>query len=266
LLFLGFITGKLIYERNLAELPLSTFFLKQILGQSINLSDIYEYDPDVYRHLISIQNLSQEQISGLGLTFSTDYQDPITKRVNNEEFIPGGSQLEVSTVTQLRGYAKGFAYWNLTQSIYKAVMAFRKGLLRVLPMNWISFFDVCEFQLLISGNINTIDLEDLKANTKYSNGYNVNHETIQLFWLVVENFTNEQQSALLKFVTSCSRAPLLGFKTLDPPFCIHKSSIGYLPSATTCVNQLKLPPYDDYETLREKLLYAITSKSGFELS
>jgi len=157
-------------------------------------------------------------------------------------------------------------YWNLTKSIQKAIVSFRNGLLRVLPVNWISLFDVCEFQLLISGNLNIIDLEDLKANTKYSNGYNSNHETIQLFWLVLEEFSNEQRSALLKFVTSCSRAPLLGFKTLDPPFCIHKSILGYLPSATTCVNQLKLPPYNDYTTIRDKLLYAISSKSGFELS
>jgi len=172
----------------------------------------------------------------------------------------------VNTSAELRGYAKGLVYWNLTKSLDNAILSFRKGLLRVLPLSWISIFDVYEFQLLISGNLNIIDIEDLSANTKYSNGYTSNHITIQLFWLVVDSFTNEQRSTLLKFVTSCSRAPLLGFRTLDPPFCVHKSSIGYLPSATTCVNQLKLPPYEDYEILREKLLYAIYSKSGFELS
>lgn len=39
-----------------------------------------------------------------------------------------------------------------------------------------------------------------------------------------------------------------------------------LPSSATCMNLLKLPYYPTSEILREKLLYAIRSKSGFELS
>ena len=40
-----------------------------------------------------------------------------------------------------------------------------------------------------------------------------------------------------------------------------------LPSASTCVNLLKLPQYDSIEILREKLLWAITNNNaGFELS
>ena len=39
-----------------------------------------------------------------------------------------------------------------------------------------------------------------------------------------------------------------------------------LPTAATCMNLLKLPQYDTVEELREKLLYAISSDSGFELS
>ena len=39
-----------------------------------------------------------------------------------------------------------------------------------------------------------------------------------------------------------------------------------LPSAATCMNLLKLPKYDSEQMLKEKLLYAIRSNSGFELS
>ena len=39
---------------------------------------------------------------------------------------------------------------------------------------------------------------------------------------VVVEFSVEQRQALLKFVTSCSRAPLGGFQHLVPPLCIHK--------------------------------------------
>ena len=39
-----------------------------------------------------------------------------------------------------------------------------------------------------------------------------------------------------------------------------------LPSASTCFNTLKLPAYGKKTTMRAKLLLAITSASGFELS
>lgn len=54
---------------------------------------------------------------------------------------------------------------------------------------------------------------------------------------------------------------------LDPPFCIQNAGdTDRLPSASTCMNLLKLPAFNSKEQMREKLLYAIESNSGFELS
>lgn len=39
-----------------------------------------------------------------------------------------------------------------------------------------------------------------------------------------------------------------------------------LPTASTCFNLLKLPPYDNAELMREKLSMAIKSGAGFDLS
>ena len=39
-----------------------------------------------------------------------------------------------------------------------------------------------------------------------------------------------------------------------------------LPTASTCFNLLKLPNFKSRAVLRERLLYAIRSASGFELS
>jgi ubiquitin-protein ligase E3 C len=89
----------------------------------------------------------------------------------------------------------------------------------------------------------------------------------------VRTFSPQQQRQFLKFVTSCSRAPLLGFKYLEPQLCIQMSgsvlsadSRERLPTAATCMNLLKLPPYRDFDEMRSKLLYAITAGAGFELS
>ena len=42
---------------------------------------------------------------------------------------------------------------------------------------------------------------------------------------VIKGFEPKDRCLLLKFVTSCSRAPLLGFKYLQPAFTIHKVCI-----------------------------------------
>lgn len=49
-----------------------------------------------------------------------------------------------------------------------------------------------------------------------SGEYTSDHETIILFWKVVYQFNGTQRKQLLKFVTSCSRPPLLGFKASIP--------------------------------------------------
>ena len=62
--------------------------------------------------------------------------------------------------------------------------------------------------------------------------------------------------------------PLLGFAHLLPQFCVHRATDeeGRLPTAATCMNLLKLPPYESLEVLRERLTYAIEAGAGFELS
>lgn len=81
-------------------------------------------------------------------------------------------------------------------------------------------------------------------------------------------FSPTQQRQLLRFITSCSRPPLLGFAALFPVICIHQRDGGdeYLPTAATCMNLLKLPRYSNKYVMRERLLYAIESESGFGLS
>ena len=45
-----------------------------------------------------------------------------------------------------------------------------------------------------------------------------------------------------------------------------RDPVSRLPTSSTCFNLLKLPNYQKKSTLREKLRYAITSNTGFELS
>mmetsp|Transcript_20903 Transcript_20903/g.26446 ORF Transcript_20903/g.26446 Transcript_20903/m.26446 type:complete len:136 (+) Transcript_20903:1117-1524(+) len=132
---------------------------------------------------------------------------------------------------------------------------------------WLKREQQDELQQLISGVQGNLDLQDLRSNTNYSNGYSEEHPVIKMFWKVLESLSPEQQRKFLQFVTSSERSPLLGFSYLDPKFCIQQGEdITRLPTAGTCFNLLKLPPYLDIKTLRNKLLYSIESNSGFEMS
>lgn len=159
------------------------------------------------------------------------------------------------------------ADFKLNKQIRAQCISFRQGLANVVPVEWLYMFSNKELQVLISGAEIPVDCDDLRLNTKYGGNYSPDHNTIKLFWRVVKSFTDIQRRQLLKFVTSCSRPPLLGFKDLDPAFCIQNAGdTDRLPSASTCMNLLKLPAFNSEDQLREKLLYAIQSGSGFELS
>lgn len=122
-------------------------------------------------------------------------------------------------------------------------------------------------QVLLGGAFVPIDLADLKQHTLYA-GYSEQDPTIQFLWRALEGFTNEERMKFIKFVTSCSRPPLLGFKELQPQLCIRKgeNSNDRLPTSSTCVNLLKLPQFTTFDILRQKLLYAINAEAGFDLS
>lgn len=63
--------------------------------------------------------------------------------------------------------------------------------------------------MLIGGTPDPIDLDDLRANVVYGGLYDESHDVIRTFWKVVKDFNQDERRALLRFVTSCSRPPLL---------------------------------------------------------
>jgi ubiquitin-protein ligase E3 C len=102
-------------------------------------------------------------------------------------------------------------------------------------------FNQQEVQVLIGGANTPIDIADLQQHTNYGGLYDANHPTIVSFWKVVESFDQEQRKSFLRFVTSCSRPPLLGFRELIPNFSIGDAGADEhrLPTSSTCVNFLK---------------------------
>lgn len=95
--------------------------------------------------------------------------------------------------------------------------------MQIIPPAWLRLFNASEInQLLAGGQAGSLNLADLEEFTVYSGGYSSSSPPVKLFWKVMAALTAKEHQAVLKFVTSCSRAPLGGFAHLRPPFVIHK--------------------------------------------
>ena len=245
---------------------MASFFLAKLLAaknsSDVDLHNLESLDPVLYKNLVYLKNYKGD-IADLNLDFTIS---------NNElgehemvELKPNGSKIPVTRENKIE-YVHLVADYRLNKQIRSQCAAFKRGLAQLIDLDWLRMFDPKELQILISGAPAVIDVADWRQHTIYCNGYSDNSEAIKTFWIVVGQFDETNKRKLLKFATSCSLPPLLGFKDLVPQFAIAPSEEERLPTASTCMNLLKLPQCEDEQTMRSKLLYAIESNSGFELS
>ncbi|XP_028115775.1 E3 ubiquitin-protein ligase UPL6-like isoform X3 [Camellia sinensis] len=267
--FLGTVLAKAMFEGILVDIPFATFFLSKLKQKYNYLNDLPSLDPELYRHLIFLKHY-EDDISELELYFvivNNEYGEQ-----NVEELLPGGKNIRVTNENVIT-FIHLIANCRLNFQIRQQSSHFLRGFQQLIQKDWIDMFNEHELQLLISGSVDGFDVEDLRAHTNYAGGYYSDHYVIDMFWEVLRNFSRENQMKFLKFVTGCSRGPLLGFKYLEPLFCIQRAggdaseeTLDRLPTSATCMNLLKLPPYRSKEQLEQKLVYAINADAGFDLS
>jgi ubiquitin-protein ligase E3 C len=288
--FLGRIIGKCLYEGILVDVNFAPFFLRKWAltggegsapnesGYRPTLNDLRDLDEELYQGLHKLKTYSGD-VEDFSLNFTvTDTvvvdhtTSPKKTKAVEKELKPDGANTPVTNQNRLV-YISYMARHRLQNQPYLQTTAFLRGLRTMVQPSWLSMFNHSELQTLVSGTRTSIDIEDLRRNTIYGGTYVVGfdhqeHPTVQIFWKVMEEMSDDERRAVLKFVTSTPRAPLLGFGTLNPRFSIRDAGSDQqrLPSTSTCVNLLKLPMYRDEALLKEKLLYSVFSGAGFDLS
>ncbi|KAJ8126488.1 hypothetical protein O1611_g7150 [Lasiodiplodia mahajangana] len=280
--FLGRIVGKCMYEGILIDISFASFFLLKWAssGQSTstdyraNLNDLRDLDPELYQGLMSLKNYPGDVADlSLDFTIADSVWDPSGhRRTMTRPLRKDGASLPVTNKDRPL-YISYVANHRLVAQQYRQTKAFLRGLGTIINPSWLSMFNQSELQRLIGGDSSEIDVEDLRRNTSYSGLYAIGddgqeHPTICFFWDVMRTLKDSERRDVLKYVTSTPRAPLLGFSQLKPQFSIRDGGTDEerLPSTSTCVNLLKLPVYKTAATLRAKLLYAVQSGAGFDLS
>lgn len=292
--FIGRMLGKAVYEGIVVDVPFASFFLSQVLGQTQQalyswIDELPSLDKDLYRSLTYIKHY-QGDISTLELTFSVDEER--LGEIVTHELVPGGKAIPVTNENKIN-YIHLMAHFRMHTQIKDQTNAFIKGFRTIINPEWLSLFSTPELQRLISGDNVPLDLRDLRRHTQYYGGFHDSHRVVCWLWDVLQrDFTENERAMFLKFVTSCSKPPVLGFAHLKPPFSIRcvevgddedtgdtigsvirgfftirkKDPLNRLPTSSTCFNLLKLPNYQKRSTLRDKLRYAVNSNTGFELS
>ncbi|VDM65042.1 unnamed protein product [Strongylus vulgaris] len=271
--FVGRILAKAVYEGIVVDVQLAPVLLAAMLGgrRLCAFDELSQLDPELYRNLTFVKKYDGD-VSDLSLTFSID--EDFMGKINTVDLVPGGRTIQVTNENKI-DYVHRMAHHRVFSQTKQQCRAFVAGAQSVLN-------PACD-----------IDLADLKKHVQYYGGFHGSHRLIKWLWEIVEkDFTADERRLFLKFVTSCSRPPLLGFSYLEPPFsirCVEVSddqdqgdtlgsvvrgflalkksqSSSRLPTASTCFNLLKLPNYNKKSVLLSKLRYAIHSETGFELS
>ncbi|KIW63184.1 hypothetical protein PV04_10050 [Phialophora macrospora] len=289
--FLGRVVGKCLYEGILIDVTFAGFFLLKwaltggtTVGSNesayrATINDLREYDEELYQGLLKLKNYPGDVENDFGLDFTVTDTITIEDERHNEvhhtittELIANGANTPVTNTNRLV-YIDRIVRYRLQQQPKAVTDAFLKGLGQIVQPMWLAMFNQKELQKLVGGDNTELDIADLRRNTQYGGLYVIGddgqeHPTVQLFWKALQDMSDSDRRKVLKFVTSTPRAPLLGFSHLNPKFSIRDSSEDQerLPSTSTCVNLLKLPRYGDIKTMKEKLLYAVNSGAGFDLS
>ncbi|KAL2127987.1 hypothetical protein VTI74DRAFT_9877 [Chaetomium olivicolor] len=279
--FLGRVIGKCMYEEILIDIAFAGFFLLKWASSTTtsdtyraNINDLRELDEELYQGMLRLKNYPGD-VRDLALDFTISDQISLPNeplRTVTRNLVPNGEDVPVTNENRPL-YISYVARHRLVVQPYAQTRAFLRGLGAIIDPAWLSMFNQNELQRLVGGDSSEIDVEDLRRNTVYNGVYQIGedgqeHPTVQMFWEVMRGLEDAERRDVLKYVTSTPRAPLLGFGQLSPKFTIRDGGTDQerLPSASTCVNLLKLPQYRSAAVLKKKLLYAVQSGAGFDLS
>ncbi|XP_030318746.1 E3 ubiquitin-protein ligase Itchy homolog isoform X2 [Calypte anna] len=261
--FIGRFIAMALFHGKFIDTGFSLPFYKRILNKPVGLKDLESVDPEFYNSLIWVKENNIEEC-GLEMFFSVDKE--ILGEIKSHDLKPNGSNILV-TEENKEEYIRLVAEWRLSRGVEEQTQAFFEGFNEILPQQYLQYFDAKELEVLLCG-MQEIDLNDWQRHTIYRH-YTRTSRQIVWFWQFVKEIDNEKRMRLLQFVTGTCRLPVGGFADLmgsngPQKFCIEKvGKENWLPRSHTCFNRLDLPPYKNYEQLKEKLLFAIEETEGF---
>jgi hypothetical protein len=274
---MGRLAGKALMDERLLPLPLSTQFMKLVVGESFGIEELGDIFLSHGRILYSMYKAStklaagerdvqidqmgvQDWLDAVGFTFIDPFsQDPL---------VSGGQGIAV-TASNLTSYVRAVLELWLDSGIRAQVLAFREGISEVLPLGKLRLLFVPELLSLLCGEEDIEwTAESLLKDTKLAHGYTKDSQPVQFFFEVLEELSGAERRAFLLYATGCPNLPPGGFQALKPPFEVVRRVVDNLavdralPFARTCTNTLHLPAYSSKAVLAKQVAFAIANSRG----
>jgi ubiquitin-protein ligase E3 B len=221
--FVGRMLGKAVYEGFLVDVPFADFFLTNLKGTKYSTAyspfdELASFDADLYKNLSYVKHYEGD-VSELDLSLSVNRE--FFGKVETHDLVPGGRAVPVTNENKI-SYIHRVAQFHMCTQLQHQTKAFVRGFHSIVNPEWLGYFSPREIQQLISGDTVELDMEDLKKNVEYLGGFHPGHQIVRWLWDVLcKDFTTAEKALFLKFVTGCSKPPVLGFAHLNPPFSIR---------------------------------------------
>lgn len=266
----GIALGLALYNSTILDTNLPPIIFKKLLGEPSTLKDFKTVWPEYGKSLQEIMDYKGCDFENtFFLTFSVT-RNTGKNTIIEENLIPNGSEISV-TRENVEEYVKRIIEYHLDTSIKRLFEPLKQGFFKVVASNALTLFQPEEIELLIHGSDDHIDVDSLRAVTRYNHWSpkysNPDQEcdVIQWFWKYFKSLSTTMKRKLLMFVTGSDRIPATGIATMSFTITRLGGNSNRYPVSHTCFNELCLYEYNTKQVFVNMLTRAISESEGFGL-
>lgn len=238
----------------------------KFLDDYSNLDYIRDGWPDLAKSFETLLNWNDGDVADIFVreyvfsyeAFGQNVDIDMTKHGNDAPF-PNETPL---VTNENRGaFVRDYVTHLILHTVRPQLKAFKNGFYTCLSARSLELFTPKSLKKLVEGEQN-ISLPELRACATYED-YDVTHPAIQMFWGIVQSYSQQDATHLLEFVTASDRIPVTGYQGLTFNIVRMGNDSEQLPTSSTCFGKLYLPEYKDKEKMQRKLALAIQNAKGF---
>uniref|UniRef100_F7DDS2 HECT domain-containing protein n=1 Tax=Monodelphis domestica TaxID=13616 RepID=F7DDS2_MONDO len=246
--WIGQLMGAALRGKEFLVLALPGFVWKQLSGEEVSWSKDFSAVDSVLVKLLEVMEVMDKETFefkfGQELTYTTVLSDQ-----RMVELVPGGAATAVCY--EDRGRFIRLVQQARLEESKEQVAAMQAGLLKVVPQAVLDLLTWQELEKKVCGDPE-VTVDALRKLTRFED-FEPSDTRVQYFWEALNNFTNEDRSRFLRFVTGRSRLPA---RIYIYPDKLGSETTDALPESSTCSSTLFLPHYVSAKVCEEKLRYA----------
>jgi E3 ubiquitin-protein ligase HECTD3 len=255
--FIGKLMGACLRSKENLALYLAPTFWKKISEEKMSWNnDFVTVDSSEVRILDMIEKMTREEYEeyyGKEKTWTCILSDGTIYKMDSNS---STSQSSIVSYEERLDYCQQVKRIRMSESD-KQIDAIKRGLQSVLSKHIFYMLTWSEFEFKICG-VSQISIEDLKMSVEYEDSISYQSVNVKYFWEAMENFTNEERSKFVRFVTGRKRQPVKIY------FCLSDTPPDGFPDSSTCSGSLYFPIYPSAKIAEDKLRYAINNCIGID--